>query len=98
MISVNESNNDRDGSLERQNRIFERRITRLEETQLTSREVNLSIDKLDRKIDEIAAQINRRFERLEARIDRLETRFNDLDRKFDVAIAISLERGRISDD
>lgn len=97
MLPSNESS-DRESSIERQLRIFEKRITRLEETQLTSKEVNSSFNGVNDRIDTIEEQTNRRFEQLEARIDRLETRFNDLDRKFDVAIAISLERSRVSDD
>jgi predicted nucleic acid-binding Zn-ribbon protein len=97
MMPANESS-DRDCFLERQIRILVRRITRLEETQLTSTEVSLPIDRLNARIDTIEERMNRRFEQLEARIDRLEAKFNDLDRKFDVAIAISLNRSRVSDD
>ncbi|WP_310411001.1 hypothetical protein [Chamaesiphon sp. OTE_8_metabat_110] len=61
MTQANEPN-DRDRSLDRQLRVFERRLTRLEETQLTGKEVNLSFDRVYDEIDALEDQMNQRFD------------------------------------
>jgi predicted nuclease with TOPRIM domain len=89
---------DRDRSLNRQLRVFERRLTRLEETQLTGKEINLFFDRVYDEIDALEVQMTQRFDRLETRFDRLETRFDELNRKFDMAIATLRDRTRIAGD
>jgi hypothetical protein len=89
---------DRNRALNRQFRVLERRLTRLEDTQLTGQEVNLSIDGVYAEIDGLEDQIDRRFDRLEARFDRLEMRieqqFHELNRKLDRSIASSPDNTR----
>jgi hypothetical protein len=107
MTQTNEAN-DRDRSLDRQLRILERRLTRLEETQLTGREVNgcflrmccpkQAFDQVCERIYALEDQMEARFDLLEARFDRLEMRFNELDRKLDIALARSRDRTSRSDD
>jgi hypothetical protein len=100
MIQTNEPK-DRD-RLDRQLRVFERRLTRLEETQLTSREVNLGFDLVNEKIDALEDRSERRLDWLEARFDRLEarveSRFNELERKLDLTIARSRDKAKIVSD
>lgn len=97
MLQVKEQY-DRDRSLDKQLRIFERRLTRLEETQLTNREVNLAVDRVSAKMDSIEDRITARLDWLEARFDRLEMRFNDLDRKLDLVISPPRDRSKVSND
>jgi len=101
---------DRSHSLDRQSRVIERRLTRLEDTQLTGREVNSSFDHVYDEIDALEDQMNqivdapaeRLYQRLEIRIDRLELkieqRFDELDRKLELTIAISRNRTSSSND
>ncbi|WP_373548017.1 hypothetical protein [Chamaesiphon sp.] len=95
MTQTNESKT-RSRHLDRQFRVLERRLTRLEDTQLTGREVNFSIDNVYDEIDALEDQMNQRFDRLESQIDllaaRIEERFNQLERKLDLAISTSQER------
>ena len=94
--------NDRNRSLDRQFRVLERRLNRLEDTQLTGKEVNFSFDHVYKELDALEDQMNQQFDRLEIEIARLATRvekrFNELDRKFDLAIATSQDRAKISND
>lgn len=79
MTQANEPN-DRERSLERQLRIFDRRLTRLEETQLTGKEINLSFDRVYEEIDALEDQMNARFDRLENSVAELKSEMNG---KFD---------------
>jgi chaperonin cofactor prefoldin len=97
--------NDRDRYLDRDLIIYDRRLTRLEETQLTSKEVKLLFNSMADKIDMLAEQIDRQFDwlearcdRLESRCDRLESRYQELNRKLDLTIAKSPDRARRSSD
>ncbi len=90
---------------ERDLTIYDRRLNRLEETQLTSKEVKLLFDNMADKIDMLAEQIDRQFDWLEARCDRLESRCDrleshcqELNRKLDLTIAKSPDRARSSSD
>jgi Mg2+ and Co2+ transporter CorA len=71
---------DRDRSLERQLRVFDRRLTRLEETQLTGKEINLAFDRVYEEIDALEDQINARFDRLENSVAEMRAEMNG---KFD---------------
>jgi hypothetical protein len=71
---------------------WERRLTRLEATQLTGAEVKLLFDRMADQIDMLAEQIDRRFDWVEARCDRLEAQCHELDRKLDLAISKSPDR------
>ena len=101
---------DRSHSLDRQFIVIERRLTRLEDTQLTGREVNCSFDHVYDEIDALEDQMNqiidapaeRLYQRLETRIDRLELkieqRFDELNRKLELTIATSRDRTSRSND
>lgn len=65
MVS-NREPNDRNKEISRQLRSFNRRIERLEDTQITSRELNRGFDKVYEEIDY-----------LEDKIDLLQSEFND---------------------
>ncbi len=98
MTQTNESNDRDRRSLDRQFRMLERQLVRLEDTQLTGREVNYSFNHVYGEIDALEDQMNRRFDRIESQIERLaarvEERFNRLERKFDLAIETSLARSK----
>jgi hypothetical protein len=97
-MTKNNESSDRERSLDRQLRIFERRLTRLEETQLTGREVNLIFSLFSEKVDMLEEKMNQRLDWLEERVDRLEVRFNELDRKCDLAISGSRDRSTSAND
>ena len=101
MTQTNASNA-RERSLDRQFRILERQLVRLEDTQLTGKEVNYSFNHVYAEIDALEDQMNRRFDRLESQIERLanrvEERFNRLERKFDLAIETSLRAKKLGGD
>ena len=108
MIQINQ-HHERSHSLNRF-RVLERRLTRLEDTQLTGREINSSFDHVYQEIDALEDQMNqvvdtpaeKLYQRLEARIDRLELkieqRFDELNRKFELKIATSRDRTSRSND
>jgi hypothetical protein len=90
---MNKANNITDRSRSNQeSNSLDRRLARLEETQLTSKEVKLLFDRMAEKIDILAEQIDRQFDWLEARCDRLESRCQELDRQLDLAISKSPDR------
>ena len=53
-----------DRGLDRTLRSFDRRISRLEDTQVTWRELNTSFDRVYDEIDALEAQVNLRFDEL----------------------------------
>jgi hypothetical protein len=89
---------DRQQYLEQDLTILDRRLTRLEATQLTGAEVKLLFDRMADQIDMLAEQIDRRFDWLEARCDRLESRCQELDRQIDLANAKLPDRVSRSND
>ena len=109
MIQINQ-HHDRSHALDRQFRVLERRLTRLEDTQLTGREINSSFDHVYGEIDALEDQMNqivdapaeKLYQRLEARIDRLELkmeqRFDELNRKFELTLVTSRDRTSRSND
>jgi hypothetical protein len=97
-MTKNNELSDRERSLARQLIIYERRLTRLEETQLTGKEVNLIFSLVSEKIDLIEDKMNQRLDLLADRVDRLEVRFNELDRKCDLAISRSRDRSISAND
>jgi uncharacterized protein (UPF0335 family) len=54
-----------DRGIDRTLRAFDRRISRLEDTQVTGRELNDAFDRVYEEIDELKAEINQRFDRVE---------------------------------
>jgi predicted nuclease with TOPRIM domain len=65
-----------------------RRVSKLEDTQVTWRELNDSFNRVYEEIDIVEEQIDRRFDTLETfmnqRFDRLEGEVRELNGKFDI--------------
>jgi len=82
-ITMTQSRQPDDRSLDRTLRSFDRRISRLEDTQVTWRELNDAFDRVYEEIDELKVEMNQRFAQVEARFDQLEARFDQLEARFD---------------
>ncbi len=65
-----------DRGLDRTLRSFDRRLTRLEETQLTGKEINLGFDRVYEEIDELKVEMNQRFDTQDTKIDNLGIELN----------------------
>ncbi len=78
--------NDRGRSLDRQLRGFERRITRLEETQVTGKELAEGFDRLYDEIDALEEQLNKRFDKIESEVGEMRSELQNLNRKFDIVM------------
>lgn len=85
MTQANESN-DRNRSLDRQLRAFDRRIRRLEETQLTSAEFGDAFERVYDEIDALEDQMVQRFDRLEREVGEMRSQMRELNNKFDVVM------------
>lgn len=72
-----------DRDLECSLRRLDSRVSRLEHTQVTSRELNESFGRVYEEIHDFKAEINQQFDRLEAANDQ---RFDAIDSKFDIII------------
>ena len=72
---------DRNVQVDRELIRLNRRVTRLEDSQLTGRELNDSFGRVYDEIDALEDQINQRFDALETAVNQ---RFNSLDAKFDI--------------
>jgi hypothetical protein len=83
----NEPNNDRVIPIERQLRSFDRRITRLEETQVTARELNVVFERVYDDIEMLNAQMNARF-------DLIQIEMRELNKKFDVVMHHLIGEGK----
>jgi uncharacterized protein (UPF0335 family) len=57
-----------DRGLDRTLRSFDRRLSRLEDTQVTGRELNNAFDRVYQEIDELKVEINQRFDRVENQV------------------------------
>lgn len=71
---------------DRQIRHMNRRLERLEDTQVSPQEFERAFNRVYDEIDALAAQIDRRFDVIEGRFERLEGRFGELERKFDIVM------------
>lgn len=78
MTQANEP--DRNRELNRQLRAFDRRIQRLEDTQVTGRELNQSFEQVYQEIDELDTKIDR----LEDKVDNLQTEASAINQKVDI--------------
>jgi hypothetical protein len=76
MTQANDQPNDRERSVDRQFRILDRRLTRLEETQLTGKEINSGFDRVYDEIDALEEQMNARFNAQDTKIDNLGIELN----------------------
>lgn len=63
-----------------------RRLERLEDTQVSPQEFERAFDRVYDEIDALEAQIDRRFDAIEERFNGIEQRFDRLDRKFDIVM------------
>ncbi len=76
MTQANDQPSDRERAVDRQFRILDRRLTRLEETQLTGKEINLGFDRVYEEIDELKVEMNQRFDAQDTKIDNLGIELN----------------------
>ena len=72
-----------DRGLDRTLRSLERRISRLEDTQITWSELNNSFERVHDKIDALKEEMNARFDCLENSIDRM---FGEQNQKLDIIL------------
>jgi predicted nuclease with TOPRIM domain len=78
---MTQSNEPNDRRIDRQLRTINRRVNRLEDTQVTWGELNVEFDRLYDEVDELKAEMNQRFTTLETGMNQ---RFDSLDAKFDL--------------
>jgi predicted nucleic acid-binding Zn-ribbon protein len=78
--------NDRDRELDRELISLNRRLTRLEDSQVTGRELKESFGRVYDEIDALEAQIDRRFDSIEGRFDRLESEVRELNGKIETIL------------
>jgi hypothetical protein len=90
MAQPNESN-DRSIPIERQLRSFDRRIVRLEETQITARELNLVFERVYNDIEHLNMQMNARF-------DLIQLEMRELNNKFDIVMHHITGEGKTAPD
>ena len=75
-----------DRGLDRTLRSFDRRISRLEDTQVTWRELNDAFDRVYEEIDEVKVQVNTLEISLNQRFDRVDGQLESLNTKFDIVM------------
>ncbi|WP_310486928.1 hypothetical protein [Chamaesiphon sp. VAR_69_metabat_338] len=66
MTQANEPN---DRRIDRQLRTINRRVNRLEDTQVTWGELNIEFDRLYDEVDDLKKEMNQRFDSLESKFD-----------------------------
>jgi hypothetical protein len=71
--------NDRDREIDRQFRTFDRRLSRLEDTQLTPRELSAGFSRVYEEIDALDAKVD-------ALRNELKSELRELNRKFDIVM------------
>ena len=74
---------DRGREVDRELVSMNRRLTRLEDSQVTGRELKESFGRVYDDIDDLEIYLGQRFDVLEQRSDRLEQRFEVLEQRFD---------------
>jgi hypothetical protein len=79
-----------DKDLDRTLRSFDRRISRLEDTQVTWGEINNSFDRVHDKIGALKEEMNARFDCLDNSIDRM---FGEQNQKLDIILRHILAQG-----
>jgi predicted nucleic acid-binding Zn-ribbon protein len=78
--------NDRDRELDRELISLNRRLTRLEDSQITGRELKESFGRVYDEIDALESQIDRRFDSMDGRFDRLEGEVRELNGKIETIL------------
>ncbi len=88
LIIMTQAREAEDTDLSRSLRRLDRRVSRLEDTQVTWRELNDSFNRVYEEIDVVEEQIDRRFDTLETsmnqRFDQLEGEVRELNGKLDI--------------
>ena len=82
-VNMTQAREPDDRGLDRTLRSFDRRISRLEDTQVTWRELNTSFDRVYDEIDALEAQVNLRFDELK---NEMNQRFDSQDAKIDIIL------------
>jgi uncharacterized protein (UPF0335 family) len=67
-VNMTQAREPDDRGLDRTLRSFDRRISRLEDTQVTWRELNDAFDRVYEEIDELKVEMNQRFDRVESEV------------------------------
>jgi hypothetical protein len=75
-VNMTQAREPDDRGLDRTLRSFDRRISRLEDTQVTWRELNDAFDRVYEEIDELKVGMNQRFDAQDTKIDNLGTELN----------------------
>jgi hypothetical protein len=75
-VNMTQAREPDDRGLDRTLRSFDRRISRLEDTQVTWRELNGAFDRVYEEIDELKVEMNQRFDAQDTKIDNLGTELN----------------------
>ncbi|MER3433529.1 MAG: hypothetical protein C4288_08865 [Leptolyngbya sp. ERB_1_1] len=92
MTQANEPN-DRDREIDRQFTSLNRRVDRLEYSQISPQELSRGFDRVYDEIDSLENHMNARFDRVNERFDQIDQRFDrlegevrELNRKFDIVM------------
>jgi hypothetical protein len=85
MTQSNEPN-DRNQEIERRMTSLNRRVDRLEYSQMSPQEFSRSFDRVYDEIDALEDIVNQRFDRVNDRFDRLENEVRELNQKFDIVM------------
>lgn len=72
---------ERDREIDRQFRSMDRRIQRLENTQMTPQELNGYFERVYDEIDGLEDEMNKRFEQVNRRFDAADRRFDEINGK-----------------
>jgi predicted nucleic acid-binding Zn-ribbon protein len=79
MTQANEPNN-----YDRQFRHFNRRLERLEDTQVSPQEFERAFNRVYDEIDALEDQMNQRFDRLEVNVTEMRAEMREINNKFDI--------------
>ena len=77
---------DRNREIERQLRSLNRRVDRLEYSQISPQEFSRAFDRVYDDIDALEDTMNERFDRLENEVRELNNKFEGLNQKFDIVM------------
>jgi predicted nucleic acid-binding Zn-ribbon protein len=77
---------DRNREIERQLRSLNRRVDRLEYSQISPQEFSRAFDRVYDDIDALEDAMNERFDRLENEVRELNNKFEGLNQKFDIVM------------
>jgi predicted RNase H-like nuclease (RuvC/YqgF family) len=78
--------NDRDREIDRQFRAFDRRLSRLEDTQITPRELSAGFNRVYEEIDALEDKVDGLRSEMQSELRGLNRKFDELNRKFDIVM------------